>query len=116
MPNKKPKKATKKSPKKKPDEQLTLLQKMKNDLIQVSLVPATTIIPRSWDSWFWNKLADSQQLTWGDAAHTLITVDHLDRICTDIFDDDELLLVEQLMKNLATFEQLYGHFYIDMEN
>ena len=81
-------------------------------------VPATELVPREWDPWFWAKISDSAPFSWGDNNRTMVCANDFKRHCEDrLLDasDDEGVPQDEIDRFLATLGEL-GDLYIDLEN
>jgi len=73
-------------------------------------VPATSIIPRSWDKWFWEKISNNAPFSWGDNNHSLVAAADFANYCEERLDDS------RKVKNWLWEVRKLGNVYIDLEN
>ena len=94
-------------------------QDILDEVEDITFLPATTVIPRDWDDFFWAVIAENAPFSWGDNEHTLIRTyrlaDHIDYV----FYDEHLISSgekKNLLKLLEDLENIHGIKYIDMES
>ena len=88
-------------------------------------VPATALIPRSWDSWFWGAISENAPFTWGDNNLSLVDFPSFMNHVTAVFDSGSMRVPKNQRGPLAAWEKRMwafaqeakqGPVYIDLEN
>ena len=82
-----------------------------------AFVPATKLVPRQWNNWFWALISDNAPFSWGDNNITLVDPDTFANHC------EERLCEEMTRKGypvkfrpfIARVRAL-GNIYIDLES
>jgi len=79
----------------------------------VKFIHASDIIPESWGTWFWSLLANSNDITFGDMNHSIITAERFmaefNSImeCEDDVPDDEIDLVDKKIQSIIDMKDIY---------
>lgn len=76
----------------------------------VYFVPATTVVPRKWDGWFWQQISDNAPFSWGDNDHTLVNVEDFARHCEERLDPEP-----RITRWLKKVRSIPKDVYIDLE-
>ncbi len=75
-------------------------------------ISATSLIPRTWDKWFWESIADNAPFSWGMNNRSLVTaesfLEHFETCKTYNTKDKEII---EFIKTLKELDQMY----IDLE-
>lgn len=72
-------------------------------------IPATDIVPRHWDKWFWEAISNNAPFSWGDNNHSLVTANDFANHCQEHLDDSPK--VQRFLKKLRKL----GEMYVDLE-
>lgn len=101
-------------------------KKTLQDLIETcEFVPATSLVPRSWDSWFWSAFSENAPFTWGDNNRSLVDFRSFMDHAVEIFGGDCPAVPNSCRASLARWEKKmlafvaeasHGPVYIDLEN
>ena len=100
-------------------------KKTLQDLIETcEFVPATKLVPRSWDSWFWEAFSENAPFTWGDNNRSLVDFESFIEHAAETFSNGEDLSVQgnrafrRWLEKMAEYrdEAKHGPVYIDLEN
>ena len=96
------------------------------DLVEsCDFVPATSLIPRGWDSWFWEAISENAPFTWGDNNRSLVDFPSFMQHVTARFDAGSMRVPKSQRGALAAWEKRmweyaqeakHGPVYIDLEN
>lgn len=96
-------------------------QKKLADLVEsCDFVPATALIPRSWDRWFWEAISENAPFSWGDNNRTLVDfrgfLNHAEEAleCADLVDSNVRRWLNRMNKWCDEAEA--GGIYVDLEN
>jgi hypothetical protein len=87
-------------------------KKLKIEICQY--IPATSIVPRKWDKWFWETISNNAPFSWGDNNRSLVTAECL----VDHFESCDLpsnIKDKEIIEFQKTCREL-GQMYIDLEN
>ena len=90
------------------------MKKNKIDLETCEFIPATTLVPKNWDDWFWGIFSQDADFSWGDNNRTLITAERFAAHCRecDLTENASKKEVDKFMRVLIDL----GETYIDLEN
>ena len=91
------------------------------DLVEsCDFVPATALIPRSWDSRFWEAISENAPFSWGDNNRSLVDfrsfLNHAEEAleCAQLIDAGARRWLNKMNKWCDEAE--HGPVYIDLEN
>ena len=73
-------------------------------------VSATDLIPRSWDSWFWERFSTNAPFTWGDNNRSMVTASAFADHMQQRFDDSPR--IKRVLKKIRAL----GEMYVDLES
>lgn len=79
-------------------------------------IPATLLVPDSWDSWFWERISEDAPFSWGDNNRTLVDMaDFLDHCEDRLHDKPE---ADAWLKKMRSALKEFGKdgMYVDLEN
>lgn len=105
-------------------QQLTIITTMKT----VSFINISEIVPKNWGDWFYDLIAETSFISWGDAEHTLIDRDRLYEISKDALNnelarmedyppvDGEDVLTKEIIQDFLSKIENCGAGLIDLEN
>lgn len=95
---------------------------MKVKIETCKFVPASQVVPKAWQNWFWELFSEDAPFTWGDNNRSMITpeqfADHA-KECLEFVDDEHIDGYDPQDVNdwLAEIEKLgKKNVLIDMEN
>ena len=91
------------------------MSKVKMETCQ--FVRVTSLVPRSWRSWFYCRISENAPFSWGDNNRTLVTAKRFLEHCEDIYDDalEENVSEKEIQTFFNQLKEL-GQTYIDLEN
>ena len=97
---------------------------MKKKLIDMvescDFVPATALIPRGWDAWFWEAISENAPFSWGDNNRSLVDfrsfINHAEEAleCAQLADAKVRRWLGRMNEWCNEAEE--GGIYIDLEN
>ena len=87
-------------------------------------VPATSLVPRSWDCWFWERFSENAPFTWGDNNRSLVDFESFVEHAAETFSNGDDLSIQKArafrrwLEKMAKYrdEAKHGPVYIDLEN
>ena len=87
-------------------------------------VPATSLVPRNWDSWFWERFSENAPFTWGDNNRSLVDFESFIEHAAETFSNGEDLSIRgnrafrRWLEKMAAYRDEAKHdpVYIDLEN
>lgn len=87
-------------------------------------VPATSLVPRRWDSWFWAAFSENAPFTWGDNNRSLVDFESFVVHAAETFSNREDLSARQnqafsrWLERMAEYrdEAKHGPVYVDLES
>jgi len=86
-----------------------------SDTETVTFVPVTSIVPESWEEWFYDKISANAPFTWGDNNRTLVTASRFAIHVQGVFAYELIPYDESVREFFAKLTEL-GETYIDLEN
>ena len=97
---------------------------LQNLIETCEFVPATSLVPRSWDSWFWSQFSENAPFTWGDNNRSLVDFESFIEHAAEVFSTGEnmsaqrTLAFNRWLERMAAYreEAKHGPVYIDLEN
>ncbi len=97
---------------------------LQNLIETCEFVPATSLVPRSWGSWFWSQFSEGAPFTWGDNNRSLVDFESFIEHAAETFSNGEDLSIagnrafRRWLKKMAEYreEAKHGPVYIDLEN
>ena len=97
---------------------------LQNLIETCEFVPATSLVPRNWASWFWSAFSENAPFTWGDNNRSLVDFESFIEHAAGTFSNGEDLSVQgnrafkRWLGKMAEYrdEAKHGPVYIDLEN
>ena len=79
-------------------------------------IPATLLVPRTWDAWFWERISEKAPFSWGDNNRSLVDMGDFLRHCEERLDDSPK--VQAWLKKMRSALNEFGKdgMYVDLEN
>ena len=87
----------------------------------IECIPCTSLVPRTWDNWFWSLISDSAPFSWGDNNRTLVTAVRFARHAESRMESDPDLcehngVLKRAYRAWLRDVRTLGDTYIDLEN
>ena len=100
------------------------MKKLQDMVETCKFVPATSLVPRSWDSWFWAPFSENAPFTWGNNNRSMVDFESFIEHAAETFSNGEDLSIagcrafKKWLVRMAAFrdEAKHGPVYIDLEN
>ena len=77
-------------------------------------VHVTDLVPKKWNSWFWELISENAPFTWGDNNRSMVTAECFADHCEQRLDDAPVSqsAIREWLKKIYKL----GQMYIDLEN
>ena len=88
----------------------------------VEVIPATYIVPRAWDEWFWDAISENAPFSWGDNSRSLVDplafADHVETVCVDRAETlmDDVKTRDAVVRLLKRIRKIPAYIHIDLES
>ena len=97
------------------------LERWMRDATTLECIPCTSIVPRTWDDWFWSLISDSAPFSWGDNNRSIVTAERFARHAESCMSSDPDLCeykgtLKRAYRNWLDDVRKLGDTYIDLEN